>query len=88
MPIPLIAAAGLIAKIAQSVYTWSTKTPQGQATMAAATAVAAYQQNKTNPHSKWTETATEEATKRVGEHIVRPAADSLYKHVRNDLNKP
>lgn len=78
---PLLAAAGVIAKIAHSVNIWSTRTPQGRATLAAA-----YQQ-KIHRHSKLSETAVGEATKQVGERIVRPAADSLYKHVRNDLNQ-
>ncbi|HEY5836328.1 hypothetical protein [Streptomyces sp.] len=88
MPIPLFAAAGALVKIAQSVYTWSQKTPQGRATVATLSAAAAYQNAQKNPNDHLAQKRAFEAGKKVGEDVVNPAAKSLYTHVRNDLNKP
>ncbi|MFK0257477.1 hypothetical protein [Streptomyces sp. NPDC090445] len=88
MAIPLLAAAGAIVKIAHSVYTWTQKTPQGRAALAAVSAAAAYQNAKSHPNDGAARQRAFEAGKKVGEHVVNPAAQSLYDHVRKDLNKP
>ncbi|MEV7613851.1 hypothetical protein [Streptomyces sp. NPDC089799] len=88
MPIPLLAAAGVVVKIAQSVYTWTQKTPQGRATLAAATAAAAYQHAKKNPNDGMAQQHAFEAGKKLGEDVVNPVTQSLYNHIRKDLNKP
>ncbi|MFG2482712.1 MULTISPECIES: hypothetical protein [Streptomyces] len=88
MPIPLLVAAGAVVKIAHSVYIWTQKTPQGRATLAAANAAAAYQHAKKHPNDGAAQQHAFEAGKEVGEHVVNPAAQSLYNHVRKDMNKP
>ncbi|GAA2650431.1 MULTISPECIES: hypothetical protein [Streptomyces] len=88
MPIPLLAVAGALVKIAHSAYTWTQKTPQGRATLAAANAAAAYQHAKKHPTDGSAQQHAFEAGKKLGEHVVNPAAQSLYSHVRKDLNKP
>ncbi|MFB8402357.1 NAD-binding lipoprotein [Streptomyces sp. NPDC055912] len=57
-------------------------------TLIVVTTAATYHHTKTNPNDPSAQIHGLEAGKKLGEHVVNPVAESLYKHVRNDLNKP
>ncbi|MFB7233785.1 NAD-binding lipoprotein [Streptomyces sp. NPDC056269] len=57
-------------------------------TLIVVTTAATYHHTKTNPNDPSAQIHGLEAGRKLGEHVVDPVAESLYKHVRNDLNKP